>query len=68
MISAILRIRVINLRIKLIYRKIVHNLITMDFVNRIKQTTLNVAEKFTPVLKDSKFKESGRINPEEFVK
>lgn len=68
MISAILRIRQINPRIKLIYRKIVHNLITMDFVNRIKQTTLNVAEKFTPVLKDSKFKESGRINPEEFVK
>lgn len=39
----------------------------MDLVNRIKQTSLNLAEALTPVLKDSKFKESGRLNPEEFV-
>jgi hypothetical protein len=38
-----------------------------NFVNRIKQTGLAVAESLTPVLKGSQFKESGRINPEEFV-
>lgn len=37
------------------------------FVNQVKSTALGVADTFTPVLKDSKFRDSGMITPEEFV-
>lgn len=36
-------------------------------INRIKQTSLSVAEQLTPVLKESRFREQGRLTPEEFV-
>uniref|UniRef100_A0A915KKB6 Ubiquitin-like-conjugating enzyme ATG3 n=1 Tax=Romanomermis culicivorax TaxID=13658 RepID=A0A915KKB6_ROMCU len=38
-----------------------------DLINTVKSQALNVAEYFTPVLKESKFKEQGILTPEEFV-
>lgn len=39
----------------------------MSLVNRIKQASIDIAGALTPVLKNSTFKETGKITPDEFV-
>lgn len=38
-----------------------------NLINTIKSSALSVAEQLTPVLKESRFKEHGKLTPEEFV-
>ncbi|KAK6030484.1 autophagocytosis associated protein [Ostertagia ostertagi] len=38
-----------------------------NIVNNLKSTALSVGEMFTPILKESKFRETGVLTPEEFV-
>jgi len=37
------------------------------FINSVKQNAIGIAAGFTPILKESKFKETGVLTPEEFV-
>jgi ubiquitin-like-conjugating enzyme ATG3 len=38
-----------------------------DMKNKALNAALNIADSFTPILKESKFRETGFITPEEFV-
>ncbi|CAB3406188.1 unnamed protein product [Caenorhabditis bovis] len=38
-----------------------------NLVNNVKSVALNIGERFTPILKESKFRETGVLTPEEFV-
>lgn len=38
-----------------------------NLVNSLKSAALSVGEKFVPILKESKFRETGVLTPEEFV-
>lgn len=38
-----------------------------SLVNTVKGAALSVSEALTPVLRDSKFKETGVLTPDEFV-
>lgn len=38
-----------------------------DLVNQFKSAALSVGEYLTPVLRESKFRETGVLTPEEFV-
>lgn len=38
-----------------------------SLVNSVKSAAISVGEIFTPLLKESKFKETGVLTPEEFI-